>query len=142
MYNTDFKSLSVSNKYSKLVKILKSKHPCPSDLHIHRIIKAIDVNRQYTIHVTSKIEKFKNIIVHEYIETSTKSVRSITTPIYGSFSCGMFQNVNGLINKKASNCSIHSPAAAIKEVLDLNSDNSRRTYHLVVYVPPRIQLIK
>lgn len=138
MYNQDFKTLSSTNKYTKLINILKSKHPHPSDIHIHKIIKSIDVNRQYTIHVTSKIEKFKNIIVHEYIETTSKSIRSITTPIYGSFSCGRFQNIDGIINKEGSSCSIHSPAAAIKEVLDLNSSDSVRTYHLVVYVPPKM----
>lgn len=138
MYNQDFKSLSYSNMYSKLINILKSKHPHPSDIHIQKIMKALDVNRKYTIQVTSKVEKVKNLIIHEYIETTSKSIRSISTPIYGTFSCGMFQNVNGIINKKASICSFHSPAAAIKEVLDLNCKDSSRMYHLVVYVPPRI----
>lgn len=79
MYNQDFKSIAATDKHSKLINILKSKHPRPSDIHINKIIKSIDVNRQYTIHVTSKIEKFKNIIVHEYIKTTGKSILSITT---------------------------------------------------------------
>ena len=137
MHNQVFQNSTLTERQNKLKRILKSKNPCPSDLHINQILNFIDYNKQYTIIVTSKIEKFKNIIVREHINTSSKFIRSNSTPIYGTFSCGLFQNINGIIHKTASSCHYSLPAAALKKIQEHKENKVIESYHLVIYVPSK-----
>ena len=140
MYNQIFHITSLEEKKNKLRRILKSKAPFISDAHLNKIIQFVDYDKQYTIKVTSKIEKFKNIVVREHVETTSQEFYSHSTPIYGEFTPGLFENIYGIIKKKPSQIQTFSPKAAIKEIRTLKDEKEVVEYYLVVYFPPKEML--
>ena len=106
MYNQLFHMISLEEKQNKLRRIIKSKVPFISDIHLNQIMQYIDFDKQYTIKVISNIEKFKNIVVKERVETDSQMFSSVSIPIYGEFSPGlgilMYLNGKGCSVKKSS----------------------------------------
>jgi len=141
MYNQLFHITSLEEKQNKLKRVLRSKSPFISDMHLNKIIDFIDFDKQYTIKVTSNIEKFKNIVVSEYVETESLILSSFSTPIYGEFKPGLFENIYGSIKKLPSQSSPVLPKAVIKEIREQKGEKMITSYHLVVYCPPK-ELLK
>ena len=137
MYNQLFHMTSLKEKQNKLARVLKNKSPFISDEHLNKIIDFIDFDKQYTIKVTSNIEKFKNIVVSEHVETETTMFRSISTSIYGEFIPGLFENIYGTITKIPSKSSPVLPKAVVKEIIEQKNEKKTTSYHLVIYCPPK-----
>lgn len=135
MQNQVFKITTNEEKQNKLKRILKGKLPSISNEQLHKIFQSIDYDKQYTIKATSKIEKFKNIVVHERVETSSQTFHSYSTSIYGDFEPGLFENIYGVITKVPSQTDPYSSKAAVKEILMKKGDKIETEYQLVVYCP-------
>lgn len=141
MYNQMFYITQLEEKQNKLKRVLRGKIPFISNIHLNEIINAVNFDKQYTIKVTSNINKFENIVVNEKVETSSMNFCSFSTPIYGDVKSGLFENYYGTIKKKSEQSNPLVPKAAIKEIHEKKNKKIITSYHLVVYHPPK-QLLK
>lgn len=141
MYNQLFHITSLEEKQNKLKRVLKGKCPFISNIHLNKIMNAVNFDKQYTIKVTSNINKFENIVVNEKVETSSMNFCSFSTPIYGDVKSGLFENYFGSIKKESCQSDPLVSKAAIKEIHEKKDEKIITSYHLVVYFPPK-QLLK
>lgn len=134
MYNKEFHATSVEEKRCKLKKIILSRHPAISFSHMEQILSAVDYEKQYNIKVTRRIEKFKNIITNERIQTSEKDVCSSSVSIYGSFTPGFYENYYGEIKQVPSIFEHSLEAAAIKITKEKRHTVVKSIYTLVIFI--------
>lgn len=135
MENQNFRAVSVLEKQQKLKRILLSRAPGISEEQLQKIYAAIDFGQQYTIKVTRKVEKFKNIVTNELIETYEKRLKSESVPIYGCFGAGHFHNQNGMLSKQSVKINPMQAVAAIKKSVEYVDAKESVSYMLVVYCP-------
>lgn len=141
MYNHLFHITSLEEKQNKLRRVLKGKSPFISNMHLNKIVSAVDFDKQYTIKVTSNINKFENIVVNEKVETSSLNFSSFSIPIYGDVKSGSFENYYGTIKKISCQSDPFIPKAAIKEIQEVKDEKTLTSYQLVFYVPSK-ELLK
>ena len=133
MYNKEFLTTSAEKKRYKLKNIILSRHPNISFEHMEQILSAVDYEKQYNIKVTKRIEKFKNIITDERIQTLEKNVCSTSVPIYGSFTSGLYENYYGETKHSPSIFEHSLEAAAIKTTKEKRHTIFKTTYTLVIF---------
>ena len=135
MRNSFFHAENAKQKRVKMRQIIhhRAKNIKADDLD--RILDAIDYDRQYFVKITSKPQKFKNIVVNEIIKNSDNDIHSESFRIYGNFTSGLYQKTETGLVSKPSELNESKPAAALKYTKIVSANSIRSTHEIVIYQP-------
>ena len=135
MYNKSFYQISNSDKRNKLKRVILGKNPNIPDRVLDEIVSQLDIEKQYHVKVTSKIDKFKNIITDEFVNTELKKFRSISKSLTGTFKPGIYQNTNGKVFHQDAEVKSNHIAAALKIIEEKDGLSVKKSQMVIIYIP-------
>lgn len=135
MRNEFFQAEDACQKRRKMRDIIRHRVKDISKAHLELVLDAIDYERQYYVKIMRNPQKFKNIVVNEFVQTPEESTQSESFHIYGNFTSGIYTRAEGKLVSEPSELEDRIPAAALKHIKIASAQGVRSLHEIVIYQP-------